>query len=525
MVAPPAARPWSDRTLWIAAATSFLLSLFLRYVAFWGVTPYGDEGGFYWFAAHPFQNPSNIHDLYFDDWNVRNSVVDYRPLPTFWYRPAHFLLLAPGAIVSFDGFRLVNLVITSLLPVVSLLWLRSEGVRPAFAVPAAFMVVLQPTVAAWSFYGLAEGLLATTFVTGLWLLRSGRIGAATVAFATAAWVKETAEVGILALLVRHVWLSWRAGSFSLWPVRWDRPTTGLFAALIAGCVPTLITLVIGGPMPGGPRTPEPLKLLDEPAASAWILAVLVMGLFVARARDASFVALAYPVFYAGYALSGQGLNLWYFLVSHVLAILGAAVVLDRLWTQAPPRRSPARRALPAGLGILLVTVVLVAAFASSTPVKARFVHPVTGLPQDSIQESARFEHSLNGDLWAVHAAAPSGPGSRLLLVDVFSSHALYPLSLEGRELWMGTTRTVREYAQDLTPWIDAIENRTDATIVASYDEALNHALRETYQDCISLQTSEYQLIVGKDCAGRGERLRSDFARRTGPRTLDAHADP
>ena len=160
-------------TAWFPALLA-IASLVVRW-RYTGVAPYGDEGAFYWVARTLPGDFSMVHDLYAPDGFPGAAAILYRPIPIFWYRPLHFLLLWPGAVVSFTGYRVLHLGLTALLPVVVWAWLRRSHVRPLPAAAAAVATFTLPLLQVWTTFALPDALMAVLVIAACGpMQRAGR---------------------------------------------------------------------------------------------------------------------------------------------------------------------------------------------------------------------------------------------------------------------------------------------------------------------------------------------------------------
>ena len=324
------------------------------------------------------------------------------------------------------------------------------------------------------------------------------------AFAAACWVKEVALIALAVLLIADL-LRRRA---SWWPLRLDRMQTAWAGALVVGVVPTLITLAQGGITPGGPGDPDVAVLLDQLVVTAWLWPVLLVGLWLPRARWLALVGLLLPVWYLVYAVVfGQGVNIWYLVLPNVLALAACAAILDRLWDDGP-RRSVTRGAA------VLIAVALLAHVVAPMGVADRIKNPASGFGEDDHDGTWAYESNRGLELDRLHTVLGSR-GQEILFVDVYGADMLHPYAGQVEGLWVGATWTVRFLDQDLAQWTEAFD-RLDAVVVHRNEEPLNQAIRLVYADCERARVDPYIVYDGGSCPGRLDDLRVAYEARLTP---------
>jgi len=474
----------------IAAVAFALRTLWLD------VPVYGDEGWFYSCARYFAATLGNVRAL------EGNAPVSLAPI--FWYRPIHALALAPGAAFSFAGYRLINAALSSLLAPLAVAFALGRGVRPAMAWATGLVVATLPFLVVWGTLAFADAPATLFLLAGLVLADRGRRGAALASWLLACWTKESFVVIVAAIFAIEFVTDLRAKR----PLRTRMRT--LHAAVVAlGPVPFLAArYLLRAPPPGGSGFVPLGDLLDRFFVSAWLVPLVVIGLWRPRTRNLSALALVVPFFYAFWDFGlGRIVQAWYATPGLVLTLVAIAANLDELGRRL---RTAAQRVLGA-LAVALIALILVATILLP-PGSARsaLLHPAGGGDPGGLTEAYRYEHAREAEFRAAFEALPAPGNGTVVTVDVYLGLVMYPVNQDHREIRWAWTGEARDYGPSLPGWVSAIENST--TFIGPYPSPLNAALWNTYADCASYGNARFLVIPAHACDGRGPDLASAYGR-------------
>jgi hypothetical protein len=459
--------------------------------------PYGDEAAHFYIARHLATPPDNIHYVYPD------FPFLFMPVESvFAQRPVFFLLLAPGALLGFEGFRVLHMALASLLPSVGVLLAQSWGARRWLAYAAGVALVIHPVFVTFGALVFSD-TLATLLLAASLLARShGRPAAAAGLLLAAIWTKEVLLVAAVALFAIELRREWRSGG-SVWPLRLGRTASGDLFVLLFGLLPTVASYFLDGLFPGWGRGGDVWAAVDRLLVIPWLLPLLLLGLWWPRTRFPALLALLYPAFYLAYRMTtGRGLAIWHLPLPNFLVLVALAVLLDELLRRSGggSRRAGARAAVVAVAALLLVQV--------AAPDAATWKQEVTApIGQDtdfSLADTIRYNLQRDQDLWK--AVQHAQGNESLLAVDVMWFYVLYPLSDHFDRVQYVYTVWVAPAQQELHPIAAAFERAGAVLLHVDDNSAVNRALRGTYSDCASFSTGDYRVYRPATCQGRLEEL-------------------
>lgn len=476
---------------------------FLLRLVLWQTAQFGDEAHHYYvtrtFGA-PVANVDNPDRL---DW-------------LFWWRPLFSLLLLPGALLGFSAFRLLFILIASLLPLFALLILRDLRVRAWIAYAAAGIVALHPYFLLWGYRVFPDALMSVAFAGALWCHVRGRPLLAGLLALASVWIKEVAIYGVVFLFLAVTWQTLRNREFAVWPLRLTKSQTAFALAGILGPLPsTYAAFVLKGHAPGWSQGGDPLALVDRLFLLAWLLPLVLLGMAWKRTRFFALLALVFPAFYAGYRLAFDGgINVWYYLLPSFLALIAAAFALDEWWSRA---RAPRNRLRPGPARSATVFLALVLTihifFPLSFPAKGRITMPFTGLADAPIDQVIYDELHRGHDLPDVVDRLSDAHWKNVLLIDPEWFVVYYPFADEAAKHAGVVGRLFTGFDKDTAFYAVAVEQRATVTIIAKHPFPGNLALRTVYLDCLFHENPTYFVVDGMRCSGRADALKIEWERR------------
>jgi hypothetical protein len=481
---------------WLPLVSLYAIALSLR-LPFTSAPMYGDEAILYYLSRYPLQDVPNLHILGED-----------RPYPLafyFWWRPLFRVYLIPPALLGFDTYRAAYILSAALLPPAVAWSLRRAGVRAWLAYGVGLITAVGPVFVHWGFVAFPDTPMAIAFVLGLGFQAQRREAAAAGAFAAAIALKELAAVGVLALAMVALYEGLRNGSMSIWPLRLTRRLTGLAAAVAVGMAPLLVYLAEGGRPPGWTLGGNGPELLDHLFPVLWLAPFVLAGLLLPRARMVAAAAVAYAAFYAAYAfVLERGVEAWYLVLPHALALMAVAIVLDAWFRRAAATASPRAAAGPRAAAVFLVLLVASQILLPSTvAAKQSIGAPFSGQAPGSLWQTWDAEKDRDRHLEELLGAMGPPDWGTVFLVDLGWYFKPYPFADKAGTAYFAYT--------DWPPhdgWSEGIERTSNATIVSKYPPVrpFNEAIRSTYADCIAFENAGYALIRGHACSGRARQL-------------------
>jgi hypothetical protein len=473
---------------------------------------YGDEAVLYYLSRHPLQDALNIHPLDLPD--------VYRLGFFFWWRPGFRLLLVPGALVSFQAYRLLHLAITALLPVLTLLLLRALGVRRWIAAAAGLGVAVYPTFVHWGVIVFPDSTMVVAFTAGLLAWTRRRFAWAAAAFTAAIWLKEVAVVGVAFLGVWAAAEALRERRWRWWPPRPDAATAACLSAIVLGILPLLYYMGQGGAQPGWTRGGNGRDLPDYLWPSIWLAGFALAGLCWRRTRLLAALSFVYPAFYLWYAWRlDRGVELWYIVEPVFLGLLASVLVVDELWARSArsARRWP--RAMAVGASVLVFGVVALQVLAPAAwTVKGELLAPIGHRTEASLQEVYVRDYGFD-PLADLMAHLSPGDLRTAFLVDFGWFYIAYPFGEKAQTVRFAFTGYEFNTVHEIARWTTLVETGSNVTIVhtPATINPLNQALRTAYGDCATYTNVHYMVIHAAPCPGRTDRVVAEYERLTGRR--------
>jgi hypothetical protein len=478
---------------WLPYVAAYALALAVR-AWFLGTPVYGDEAAHFYVSRHLGMSPHAPHVLY-----PETDATHW----LFWQRPLFSLLLWPGAAVSFQGYRVWHALLSSLLaPLAMALVAQAGGDRWARAGVGVAVAVL-PGIVGWGIRAFPDSLMAALFVAGVLLHGRGWHGRAAAAFLAAAWVKEVAAAGILAVFLSSLVQAMRRREVGVWPFRLDKACTAYLAAGFLAPVPLLVSVfALGGIPPGWSTSKATLGLLDGLFASAWLVPLVLLGLRWGRTRRLALWALVFPLFYGVYGvLLHRGVEGWYLVPPQVLALAAAAVALEEaLRRVATPTGRRVGQAGAAALALLLLASAVLPGRVGADAVAL----PLRGgsLPLPDLHAALGYRHPLDAPV----AALPLDGSTDVMVVDVEWFYLYYPFAETAN--FTGWSYTFIEVPP--ATWAKAVEG-PQATLLGKNDRPMNQALRVAYADCRVWENDGFAIFQGQRCPGREAQLAAALA--------------
>jgi 4-amino-4-deoxy-L-arabinose transferase-like glycosyltransferase len=428
----------------------------------------------------------------------------------FWQRPLFSLLLTPGAIISFDAYRLEHLLLASLLAPLAVVLLRDVGTRRVPSHAAGLIVALHPVFVNWGTYGMPDSLMVLWFGSAIVAEGRGRPAVAGALALAAVWTKEIAVFGVVFLLGRSVWRGARAGTTRLWPFHGDRQQTAYVAVLIAAPLPLLYALRLGAPFPGLRTGGASWEVVDQVFLLSWFVPVILAGLAARRSRRVAALCLVFPVFFLLYQfLLRRAVEIWYYVSPGYFSLIAAAFILDAAWTSVRSRTWGLRVGWGATTAALLLLVGLQIAGPVGDPLRDRAVTPLSNAADFNLKWIYDLNHGRDADLFAAFGAVPTDPPPTLLLLDIHSNWALYPLSERTRLTYVDDTVGKVLFNQSIDPVVRAFET-TAWTILEKSTNPFSEALQHTYADCLRYEKGPFAVYEGPACAGRRSWVESEY---------------
>ncbi|MEA3166794.1 MAG: hypothetical protein QOJ26_1668 [Thermoplasmata archaeon] len=488
---------WDRWPLALVAALAFAVRWTIR-----DAHPYTAEAAHYALSLHLWHGVDNLDSVFAD-------VVQDDFSWFFWQRPLLILLYWPAASLGgFAGYRIAHIVVASLVPVLAAVLLRQLGTRPVYTYGAAAVLAVHPVLVPWSVLVLPDTTVLAFTLAGLLAAHAGRPFATAGLLLAGAWVKEIGFVTVAALLVIALWQEADGRRARLWPLRLGPFATLLLPTLALCFLPLFVSMTLpNAALPGfrvGGTTSEAIERLF---LLAWLAPVPFLGLLVPPARRLALVALAWPAFFLAYHLAtGKAVEVWYNVVPATMVLVASAATLSHLPREGPPVRKWAPAALSAFLALLILVQVVVP---GSTALNHAVATPLTRTGMWDLEEALAYERVRDDELFAVMSVAPAGDGRTWLVLDMDYSLVMYPIA-ERVGLVLKDFTIEGDLSDDgLRFWADAVENRSDATLMAANGVTLNAALRNAYAPC-AMTAGLYTSIVPVDCQGYSGRLIEAF---------------
>jgi hypothetical protein len=499
---PGAVRERLRRGDWVWLALAYALAVAVR----WSIRdaqPYTAEAAHYAMSLHLWHGVRNVGSLFLD---IKPDTFSW----FFWQRPLLCLLYWPAAQGGFGAYRAAHILVAGLVPVLAAVLLRQLGTHPVLAHGAAAVLAIHPVLVPWGTLVLPDTTVAAFTLAGLLTAHDGRPWATAGLLLAGSWVKEVGFVTAAALLVLALWRDADGRRASLRPFH-----VGAFARALAPVVPlAFVPLVVSvkvlhGAMPGfrpGGDLPAELERLF---LLLWLLPVPVIGLLLPRVRRLGLVALAWPAFFLAYTWGmGKAIEVWYNVVPATMILVAAAATLSALPREGPPLRRWAPVVASAAFAALLLVQVAVP---QGTGLNAAVATPLDRAGQWDLRQALSFEHVRDDDFAAALATIPDNHTGSWLALDMDYSLVMYPMAERAGHVFKDFTVEWDAPDESMHWWADAVENRSDATILAAAGDSTNHALREAYAPC-SETFGIYTVIQAQNCRGSADLMVAAYHR-------------
>jgi hypothetical protein len=476
-----------------------ILALALR-ASLLRAVPYGDE------AAHFTEARSlGLFDLHVA-W--MGPDVPFGLLPLVAGRPMFALLHAPGALAGFTGFRALGILYAALLPAVLYGLLRSLGCRRALAGAAGAAVAVLPVFVVWGSRVFPDSLMALLFLAGLWALQAGRVPLAAACLVASAWTKETAVFPV-AIVAAAAWASAalarrKAGEPWAKALRPRRAEGWLLGAAAAAPLALGMGLLLVPKLPGWVFGGTPWPVLERMPLSALLLVPLAGAAFVRRCRPVALPGLAVLGLYAAFvALRGGMVQAWYAILPASLALGATALLADTLLA-----RGRAQRLAGAGCVALLAATGLLGVVGASGPALAA-LHPLHAEDEPGLAASLAFVRAESPEQRQAMAFHGRVRPASVFQVDPAWFFIDYPFG-GARNTTFVYTVSMQEQDIPVARIAAAVES-SDLTWLQDWNTTFQHALRDTYRDCLAFQAGMFMAFEGRGCAARSGQLADRFA--------------
>ncbi|MEA3202727.1 MAG: hypothetical protein QOI63_393 [Thermoplasmata archaeon] len=462
--------------------------------------------------AHPYTAEAAHFVLARDLWHASPPVAGLdgtRPEWgwLFWQRPLFSLLLWPGAAISFTAYRVLHILVSSLLPALGVVLLRHLAVPRWLAGAAAAVVCLHPTLVTWNVLVLPDSLMAVLFLAGLVAAERGRPIASALLCLAACWTKEVAVAGVIALLLLALWREPDGSRGRIYPASMGRWATLYLGVLLLAFAPLAYSLGLPwARFPGWDLGGDGRVVLERVFLVLWLAPVPLLALLDAGTRRLAVVALAWTGFFVAYHfVLGKAVEAWYYVMPATLMALVTAAALAALWRRRVAFRG-ARRFLP--LGATLAVAVLVAlqvAVPDDAAAQQALVTPLTGKGQWDLEQAMAYEGQREKGLYDAMAGAPPAPHGTWVTIDTDWSFWAYPMAARTGNVVAYFSSGVKPLDRDADALSVAIA-AANATILFKLDTPTNVALRAAYRECTPVDSGDYVLILGQLCAPGTPRL-------------------
>lgn len=483
-------------------AVAYAIALWLRLVL-WDTNAYFVESGHYFASRHTISHATNLVSVTF--------MGHFDMAWQFWQRPIFSLALTPGALVSFDAYRLQLILMTSALAPLAILLLREFGARRATAYFVGLVVAVHPVLVNWGAYGMPDSLMVFWFVLAVLAERRGRPAWAGAFALAAVWTKEIAVFPILFLLGRSLWVGVRQGTTRLWPFQGDRLQTAYLGVLVLAPLPLLYALRLGAPFPGLRSGGQSWDVVDQVFMLTWFAPVLVAGLFHRKSRPLASLALVFPAFFLAYQfIMGRAVEIWYYMSPAYFSLIGTAFVLDTAWTLVRTGPFPRRVGWTSLTGALVVLLGLQIVGPVGDPVRDGAVTPLSEAAAFNLKWVFDLNDYRDDDLFAAFEALPKDPRPNVLLLDIHSNWGLYPLSERTQMTYIDDTRVKVYFNESIDRLVRTFESQAQWTILEKQDNVLSRAIQTTYADCLRFSAGNVAVYEGPACAGRYNQVEAKY---------------
>lgn len=481
---------------WAPLAFAYLLAVLVRW-SILDAQPYTAEAAHYAMSLHLWDGVDNVGSLFLD---IEPDDFSW----FFWQRPLLCLLYWPAAQFGFEAYRAAHILVAGTVPVLAAVLLRHLGTHPALAHGSALVLCVHPVLVPWGTLVLPDTTVAAFTLAGLIAAHDGRPWATAGLLLAGSWVKEVGFVTALSLAVLAAWRGADGRRSSLRPLHVDRFAVLLFAVAALSFLPLFVSLyVFPGAMPGFRIGGDMQATLERLFLLLWLAPLPVIGLLLPRVRRLALVALAWPAFFIVYHVAtGKAIEVWYNVVPATLILVAAAATLSH----QPRAGGPVQRWTPAVASVLFAGLLMVqVAVPQGTAWNAAVATPLDRTGQWDLRQALEYEHVRDDDFAAALDSIPDDPSATWLALNLDYSLVMHPMAGRARHVFKDFTVEWDAPDESMHWWADAVENRSQATILAASDDSTNHALREAYARCAAT-FGQYTVILPDPCRGSQDAL-------------------
>lgn len=421
---------------------------------------------------------------------------------TFLGRPLFYLGLHVPAQFSLEAARVLNVLVTSLLPVLAVLILRRTGVSLPYRLGAAGVIALHPLFATWGSLLQPHSAAALLLALAYWAQLQDHAWPAGLALAAAVLCDRLAAWGGLVLLALSLGETLKTPAPTRWPLRLTR-LQSFYAVILAGLPLALSFSKV--PAFGLQADLSILDILGRSTLTLWLLPVVILALWAPASRSMAAVALAYVLVFllAQLGLGRTAGGAQYVAPAFFSLVAGTGALHAAIGIR--PRAGWASAVLVA---ILLPVLV-------SSPTAATILYP--GQPEFAFNmAAAEVETAIAGQVSEAVAWIEGGDWPLVLLIDVDPRYLHEPFRYS-----LATTRINFAYTSDpknVTAWPEALETPNLAVLLSVqpnepariFPGALTDAIRTVYGECTRESNDAYVLMEPADCRGRGAELIEEY---------------
>lgn len=485
----------------LAILGSYVLAAAVRLPLF-NADHFSDEPISYYFSLLAAAPPENLHGIDGSPW-------PFYPSSWFFERPAFYILLAPGALTSFDAYRILFILLSSTLPPLAFVLVRQHGGPVLVASLAAATIALHPQFVTWGTIVHMDSLMTVLLAAALYFGPRRTPLAGGLLLLTAVWVKEVAIAFVAFLFAIELVRQWRR-SRRLRPLTLDRWSAALLAILVLGLMPFHIAQEMGFGIPGQTGAGQGPWLFDHLFLSIFLLPPILLGLRWRRTRETALWALSFPfLFLALHLVTGQVIREWYLVAPAFFSVVAASSSLSEFHRRANRRPSTmARWFAPAASALVLLAPVLETTQGVG-PDTALFLNPASRTVEPSLASELAFQSSRNPANHEVLERLDATTDLRLLvLVDVHYAFHYHPMPEYAHEVRVVYTSWLVGQDGVVDDTAAAVENAAVLTVVQTSTAGPNEAFRSVYADCKTFDNYWFVFIEGNACSGRVETLRT-----------------